>query len=446
MKRFAKILLAGVFAAAFVFFGMSGKKVTAFSGGPEPSLTGAPGEGTCTGCHAGGPSGGTLQITGLPANYMADQEYTLTVTIAQQGRPRFGFQTTVIDSAGRQAGTLIVSDAARTQSVNGSVQGNQRTYIEHNLAGTNPSSQGQNIWTFRWRAPAASTGRVTFYVAGNAANGDFLNTGDSIYTTNASSEPGAQPTPTPTPSPTPRAFASVSAASFKPEGALSPDSIAAGFSQEIVAPNVLAVASSVPLPETLVDVIVRVTDSAGTARNAGLFFVSPGQINYVIPVGTSAGTATISVLRSGQVVAQGTTQISALTPGIFTANQTTGLAAAQIFRVPAGQSEGRFEPVAQFNSQTGQFEPVPIDLGPEGDQLALIIYGTGFRNNTGPGGVTATIGGVTSQVLYASVAPGFVGLDQANLTLPRTLAGRGPVDVVFTVDGQPANTVTVVFR
>jgi uncharacterized protein (TIGR03437 family) len=443
MKRFAKILLAGVFAAVFVFFGWSGKKVTAFSMGPDPSLTGAPGEGTCSGCHSGGPPGGTIQITGLPANYAPDQEYTLTVTVAQQGRPRFGFQTTVIDGGGRQAGTLIVSDAARTQSITGNVGGNQRTYIEHTSNGINPTSAGQNVWTFRWRAPAASTGRVTFYVAGNAANGDFTSFGDSIYTTSGSSDPGAQPTPTPTP----RAFASVSAASFKPEGAISPESIAAGFSQEIVAPNVLAVASTVPLPDELAEVRVRVTDSAGTARNAGLFFVSPNQINYVIPAGTAAGLATIQVLRANQVVSQGTTQIAPLTPSIFTVNQSgTGLAAAQIFRLPAGQSEGRFEPIAQFNAQSGQFEPIPIDFGPEGEQLALILYGTGFRNNTGPGGASATIGGVASQVLYAGVAPGFVGLDQANLTLSRTLAGRGPVDVVYTVDGQVANTVTVVFK
>ena len=114
MKRIAKILFAGVFAAAFVIFGMSGKKVTAFSFGPEPSLTGAPAERTCTECHFGGQLGGTLQITGLPANYTPDQEYTLTVTIAQQGRLRFGFQTTVLDSAGRRAGTLIVSDTAQS--------------------------------------------------------------------------------------------------------------------------------------------------------------------------------------------------------------------------------------------------------------------------------------------------------------------------------------------
>jgi len=35
------------------------------------------------------------------------------------------------------------------------------------------------------------------------------------------------------------------------------------------------------------------------------------------------------------------------------------------------------------------------------------------------------------------------GLDQLNLIVPRSLAGRGEVDVVLTVDGRTANTVKV---
>ncbi|MBL8168727.1 MAG: hypothetical protein JNJ50_11265, partial [Acidobacteria bacterium] len=40
-------------------------------------------------------------------------------------------------------------------------------------------------------------------------------------------------------------------------------------------------------------------------------------------------------------------------------------------------------------------------------------------------------------------APGFVGLDQINVPLPRSLAGRGEVDVVMTVDGVAANTIRI---
>ncbi len=36
-----------------------------------------------------------------------------------------------------------------------------------------------------------------------------------------------------------------------------------------------------------------------------------------------------------------------------------------------------------------------------------------------------------------------VGLDQTNILIPRSLIGRGPVDVVLTVDGKAANTVRI---
>ena len=48
---------------------------------------------------------------------------------------------------------------------------------------------------------------------------------------------------------------------------------------------------------------------------------------------------------------------------------------------------------------------------------------------------------------YAGEQPDFVGLDQVNTAaLPRSLRGRGLVDVILTVDGKAPNTVTVVIR
>ncbi|MGH9846577.1 MAG: hypothetical protein ACREEM_48380, partial [Blastocatellia bacterium] len=40
----------------------------------------------------------------------------------------------------------------------------------------------------------------------------------------------------------------------------------------------------------------------------------------------------------------------------------------------------------------------------------------------------------------------FTGLDQINLSLPRSLAGRGDVDLELMVDGAQANTVRLNFR
>jgi uncharacterized protein (TIGR03437 family) len=80
-------------------------------------------------------------------------------------------------------------------------------------------------------------------------------------------------------------------------------------------------------------------------------------------------------------------------------------------------------------------------MGDATDQLYLLLFGTGFRNHSSA--VTATIGGTSANVLYAGAQGTFAGLDQANVRVPSTLAGSGGVNVVLTVDGKTANTVTI---
>jgi uncharacterized protein (TIGR03437 family) len=82
----------------------------------------------------------------------------------------------------------------------------------------------------------------------------------------------------------------------------------------------------------------------------------------------------------------------------------------------------------------------PIDLGPETDEVYLLLFGTGIR-----GGKSATvkIGGVDAPVTYSGPQGSLVGLDQVNVKLPRALIGRGEMDLVLTVDGKAANTVKV---
>ena len=88
---------------------------------------------------------------------------------------------------------------------------------------------------------------------------------------------------------------------------------------------------------------------------------------------------------------------------------------------------------------------VPIDLGPEGEQVFLLLYGTGVRGFTSE--VTTMVGGESVPVLGAVPQGDFVGLDQINIgPLPRSLAGRGEVNILLTADGKPANTVTVNVR
>lgn len=414
--------------ALFAIYSLNGSPVEAFSAGPFPSLTGAPGESTCRECHGGGSTGGTLSINDLPTSYSPNQEITLTVRLAQQNRLRFGFQLTAIDDTGKRVGDLIPNDN-RTQTQPGNVNGNQRQYINHTGQGNAPASSGEGSWTFRWKAPAQSVGRVTFYVAGNAANGNFSTTGDTIYTIQQSLQPAAALTD----------LASVSAASFASNGSLTADGIVAGFGTGLSQNVVLA--TTVPLPTQLDGTEVMAKDANGAERPAGLFFVAPTQLNYLIPAGTANGNATITVRRNGVETARGTATIETVAPGLFTSNASgQGVAAAVILR--RRNNVDTFETVAEFNQATDRFEPRPIDLGPDTDLVALLVFGTGFRAAS-QSAVSALVGGTSSTFVATAPVSGFEGLDQANILIPRSLIGRGLVDVVFMANGKTANTVQI---
>ncbi len=429
-------IIAGFIVLALCF-GVTGRKVKANQSGPPAQRTGAPGEQTCaiSGCHTSfnpNSGSGTLTLTGLPANgYTEGQQIALTVTLAQTSRQAFGFMLTAIDSQGRRAGTLTVTDTNRTLLQTSVVNGNLRQYISHNFNGSIPNGTNQGSWTFRWTAPTTSTGAVTFYFAGNAANGNGAEDGDFIYTRSAAVQPGG-----------PQAVALISAASFA-QGAFASETIVALFPTATanLTGGASASATTIPLPTELAGVMVKIRDAAGAERNAPLFFAADGQINFMVPLGSMNGAATVTVMRGTTAVGAGTLNIETVSPGLFTANANgQGAPAGLIFRQTAGGQQTQV-PAAVFNQATNRFEPVQIDLGPEGEVVLFIGFGTGFRNRTALGNVSCTIGGTNATVDFASAQGGLAGLDQTNIFIPRSLIGRGLVDLVFRVDGKTANTV-----
>ncbi len=46
-------------------------------------------------------------------------------------------------------------------------------------------------------------------------------------------------------------------------------------------------------------------------------------------------------------------------------------------------------------------------------------------------------------MIFAGAQGGYAGLDQINLRIPRSLVGRGEVEIALTVDDQPANLVRI---
>jgi uncharacterized protein (TIGR03437 family) len=237
--------------------------------------------------------------------------------------------------------------------------------------------------------------------------------------------------------------APVSAASFTGVQ-FAPESIIALFGTNL-APSSEA-ATAVPLPTTLQGTSVKVTDKNNLVRFAPLFFVSPSQINLLLPPGTALGAATLTVTPQVGDPLTCIVQIEAAAPALFTANANgQGLAAAIVLQIKANGTQ-TFSAVGQFDPVLQRVIPVPIDLGAEGDQTYLLLFGTGLRGASALAAVNLRIGGGTVQPSFVGAQGDLAGLDQVNLLLPHSLAGRGEVPIELTVDGWLANFVTVSIR
>lgn len=177
-----------LFAGASLFFLFSsnsnGRATQANTGN-----TGAPGETTiCSGCHSGGNFGTitpTIQVfqqgTTTPVTaYVGGTTYDIRFTVsASMGSPGgYGFQMTCLTSPANNplGGYSNLGPNVKQKLVTtGTYMG--RTYVEHNGVGS------INQFDMSWTAPAAGTGTVKFYAAGNCVNLSGSTSGDKAAST-----------------------------------------------------------------------------------------------------------------------------------------------------------------------------------------------------------------------------------------------------------------------
>lgn len=221
---------------------------------------------------------------------------------------------------------------------------------------------------------------------------------------------------------------------------VSADSFVSGLGTAL-ATQTLGAPTSV-YPTILGGSTVSVRDAAGVLRLGALSFVSPGQINYVMPAAAAAGTATVTVYAANGATATGTAQIGKVAPALFVINGAN-VAAATAIRVNADNSQSPvdvFTCGATAESCTGA--PISLATGP----VYLTLYGTGVRNRTSLDTVKATVGGVDAPILFAGPQGTFPALDQVNVQVPASVAGRGNVPIVVTIDGQSSNQAVINVR
>ena len=212
---------------------------------------------------------------------------------------------------------------------------------------------------------------------------------------------------------------------------LAPGMIASIYPQ---APNVpfgdqIAAASSTPLPTTLSDIQVLVNNVPSP-----LFFVSPGQINFLVPMNIpTSGTAEFQVVKAslGQVLASGSANLDRVAPALFASN---GAGTGQLAAI---NEDGT------VNSPTNMISRGKV----------IVLYGTGAGFVTGapadgspatgavntdaqPPSVRVLIGSdfvPDANILYSGLAPGFPGLWQLNVKIPDTVAPSPATVVVVQI-------------
>ena len=230
----------------------------------------------------------------------------------------------------------------------------------------------------------------------------------------------------------------VNALGYGDAATLAPGSLAYVAGQNLSAPSTEEIIG--PLPTWAGDTSVSIKDSTGATSYAPLIYVTPWQINFEVPSTVAPGAATVTVNSLAGTQTSNPVQIAAVAPSIFALNGT-GLAAGYAVRVSGNQQLS--EPAYTLNAG-GAYSATPISLGSGSDQTVLVLYATGLQA-AGTSGVTATINGVAATVLYAGPS-GTAGLDQVNLLIPASLAGKGNVPVQVTANKLAANTVQITLQ
>jgi len=422
----------------------------AFSSGPDPGHSGAPGERTCAaaGCHTGtavngGP--GSVRITTAGANYTPGQRQRVTVTVSDPNQRRWGFQLTARSGADfrTQAGSFTPGADRFTQEIcsdqnfrelPGCPASTVYRYIQHTTSGTRGGTTGSVTYEFEWTPPASNAGPVRLYVAANAANGDGSISGDRIYTATADLTPAASG-----PRPAISSGGVLNGASFAPP--ISPNSWITITGTNLAATERVNRADEIVngrRPTSMDGVSVTVNGKPGY-----FFFVSPGQLNLVSPDDDAVGPVPVVVTVNGQASEPATVQLARYSPAFFLWPGKQVVATSQNF---------------EWRVKNGTFPGASTIPAAPGE--VIILWGTGFgpTDPVVPAGQVVTgaplvrtpirvrVGGVQAEYFATALAPGFTALYQVAIRIPDV--PNGDHAVVAEIDGvsSPADAVIAVQR
>ncbi|MGH9939232.1 MAG: hypothetical protein ACREAM_23565, partial [Blastocatellia bacterium] len=189
-------------------------------------------------------------------------------------------------------------------------------------------------------------------------------------------------------------------------------------------------------------------------QNAELLSVSPDQINFVVPEFPAPLQlrVPVEIIPGDGPILTTEMAVSPVSPAIFTADSSGGgLPAATVLRVrPDG---AQVNELLYRRDASGAIIPIPVDLGPEGEKVFLILFLTGIRRATGPTipldipanmSIRVIANGYSLKPSFAGAQGDFAGLDQINVELPRALLGNSTLNIAVTAINEEQSNQTEV--
>ncbi|HYP06218.1 MAG TPA: hypothetical protein VER03_08265 [Bryobacteraceae bacterium] len=216
----------------------------------------------------------------------------------------------------------------------------------------------------------------------------------------------------------------VNAASFK-AGALAPNTIGTLYGRDL-AFTTRAVSNedlyNGTLPTTLLGTGVRLLVGGNLAF---LYYVSPTQINFLIPPNLPPGPRQIQLVLDGRAAESVRVELAAVSPALFALDPETALATRVDGRVITAERPATpSEIVILYATGLGETRP-KFAAGQMPNAAAWIERRADFQ---------VTLNGEPvdrAAILYAGVAPGFAGLYQVNLKLPDTAPANPEIRIGF---------------
>jgi uncharacterized protein (TIGR03437 family) len=207
----------------------------------------------------------------------------------------------------------------------------------------------------------------------------------------------------------------VNGASFQAGEPVAPGSFATIFGQNLCTATAAAEWTA---PGQLPTTVGECSVSVGGVP-AMLAYVSPAQINFIVPPTASLGRTELTISDKGRLTT-GSVVVAKSGPGMFALN---------------GMGIGEAAILHGTKWQKG-----PFSVTTDGQPTIVSIFVTGLDLTTAP---EVSVGGVKVPVLYYGNAPGYLGLQQINVQLIPSLAGAGRVPVAITSAGKTSNVTFI---